>query len=115
MNLNIVGYCIYLFITSIIVVRVGKICYANGNIYVSQLIPEHEEICKKTNNVLLIGYYLLNLGYCATTIISWEQILSLDQMIEVISVKTATIITIISILHYINIFLITKYIQKLIH
>jgi len=115
MNLNIIGYLVYLCITSIVVVRVGKTCYTNGNIYVSQLIPEHEDICKKTNNVLLVGYYLLNLGYCATTLISWEQILSVDQMVEVISIKTASIITLISILHYINIFLITKYIQKLIH
>ena len=114
MNLNIIGYVIYLLITAFIIINVGKICYRNGNIYVAQLIPEHEDLCQKTNQVLLIGYYLLNLGYCAMTIISWDKIISYSQLVEVISIKTATIICIIAILHYFNIFILTKYIQKLI-
>lgn len=114
MNLNIIGYVIYLLITTFIIINVGKICYRNGNIYVAQLIPQHEDLCKKTNQVLLIGYYLLNLGYCAMTLISWNKIISYSQLVEVISIKTAIIICIIAILHYFNIYIITKYIQKLI-
>jgi hypothetical protein len=115
MNLNIVGYIIYLAITSIIIVRVGRICYQNGNIFVSQLIPDHEDLCQKINQILLIAYYLLNLGYCAMTLVSWDKILSTHQLIEVIAFKSATIIFTIGILHYINIFVLTKYIQKLIN
>lgn len=114
MNLNIIGYAIYLLITGIIIVRVGRICYENGNIFVSALIPNHEELCHKANQILLTGYYLLNLGYCAMTLISWEKITSIDQLIEVIAVKSAIIIGTIAIMHYCNIFILTKYIQKLI-
>jgi hypothetical protein len=114
MNLNIIGYTIYLIITSIIIIKVGRICYNNGNIFVSALIPDHEELCHKANQILLVGYYLLNLGYCAMTLISWEKILSFDQLIEVISLKSAIIIGTIAIMHYINIIVITKFIQKLI-
>lgn len=114
MNLNIIGYAIYLLITTIIIVNVGKVCYRNGNIYVAQLIPEHLDLCHKTNQILLVGYYLLNLGYCAMTLISWEQLYSFQQLIEVIAVKSATIIDTIALMHYFNIFILTKYIQKLI-
>lgn len=114
MNLNIIGYLIYLSITSIIIIKVGKLCYDNGNIFVSQLIPNHEDLCKQINKTLLIGYYLLNLGYCAMTIISWEQILTLNQLIEIIATKSAIIILTIGFMHYINIILLTKYIKKLI-
>jgi hypothetical protein len=115
MNLNIVGYLIYLSITSVIIVRVGRICYQNGNIFVSQLIPDHEDLCHKINQILLLAYYLLNIGYCAMNLISWDKILSTHQLIEVIALKSATIICTIAILHYINIFVLTKYIQKLIN
>ncbi|MFB9077468.1 hypothetical protein ACFFLS_18380 [Flavobacterium procerum] len=114
MNLNIPAYFIYLSITILIIVKVGKICYKNGNVYVAELIPDHTEICQKLNQVLLMGYYLLNIGYCAMTLISWQKIISWTQLIEIISTKTAVIIFIISVLHYFNIFIITKYIQKLI-
>lgn len=115
MNLNIIGYIIYLSITTFIIIKVGKICYNNGNIYVAQLIPNHIDLCQKTNQILLVGYYLLNIGYCAMTLISWKKIETLNQLIEVISIKSAIIICSISILHYINIFILTKYIQKLIN
>ena len=114
MNLNIIGYLIYLSLTSIIIIKVGKLCYDNGNIFVSQLIPNHEELCHQINKTLLIGYYLLNLGYCAMTIISWEKIQTTNQLIEIIATKSAIIILSIGFMHYINIILLTKYIKKLI-
>ena len=114
MNLNIIGYLIYLSLTSIIIIKVGKLCYDNGNIFVSQLIPNHEELCHQINKMLLIGYYLLNLGYCAMTIISWEKIQTSNQLIEIIATKSAIIILTIGFMHYINILLLTKYIKKLI-
>lgn len=115
MNLNIIGYFIYLSITVFIILKVGKICYKNGNIYVAELIPNHADICQKINQILLLGYYLLNIGYCAMTLISWQKIISTTQLIETIGTKTAIIIFIISILHYLNIILLTKYIQKIIN
>ncbi|QSW87362.1 MULTISPECIES: hypothetical protein [Flavobacterium] len=114
MNFNVIGYFIYLIITILIILKVGKICYKNGNIYVSELIPNHADICQKINQVLLMAYYLLNIGYCAMTLISWQKIISITQLIETIGSKTSLIIFIISVLHYLNIVLITKYIQKLI-
>ena len=114
MNLNIIGYLIYLSLTSVIIIKVGKLCYDNGNIFVSQLIPNHEELCHQINKMLLIGYYLLNLGYCAMTIISWEKIQTSNQLIEIIATKSAFIILTIGFMHYINIILLTKYIKKLI-
>ncbi|MEO0046422.1 MAG: hypothetical protein RL705_1613, partial [Bacteroidota bacterium] len=81
MNLNILGYPIYLLITIFIIVKVGRICYQNGNIYVAQLIPDHIDLCHKINQVLLLGYYLMNIGYCAMTLISWEKIITFNQLI----------------------------------
>lgn len=114
MNLNIIGYFIYLTITAFIILIVGKICYKNGNIYIAELLPKHSTLCQKTNQILLLAYSLLNIGYCAMTLISWKKIVSTNQLIEVIAVKTAVIVFILSALHYINIMVITRYIKKLI-
>jgi hypothetical protein len=114
MNLNLIGYTIYLLITIFIIIKVGRICYQNGNIYVAQLIPDHMDLCHKINQVLLLGYYLMNIGYCAMTLISWEKIITFNQLIEVIAFKSAIIIGTIAFMHYLNIFVLTKYIQKLI-
>jgi hypothetical protein len=114
MNLNIIGYIIYLSVTIYIIAIVGRICYRNGNIFVSALIPDHEDLCHKINQVLLLGYYLMNIGYCAMTLIGWETISTSGQLVETIALKTGIIVCIISVMHYANIFIITNYIQKLI-
>lgn len=114
MNYNIIGYLIFIVIICLIIVFVGKICYRNGNIFVAELIPDHLDVCKQINKTLLVAYYLINIGYCAMTLIGWEEIKNSLQLIEVLSVKVATIICILSILHYLNILLLTTNIHKLI-
>jgi hypothetical protein len=115
MDFNLLGYGIYLSITAIIILCVGNICYRNGNIFVGELIPDHEDLCKRTNQILLVGYYLLNIGYCAITLVQWDTIKTVPQLVETISIKSAVIICIISVMHYLNIFIITNYIKKLIN
>jgi len=114
MNLNLAAYTIFLLIVIYIIVIVGRICYRNGNIFVMELLQGHEELCIHINKLLLLGYYLVNIGYAAITLISWEPITSITCVMEVIATKTAVIIGILSILHYLNIILLTKYVHKLI-
>lgn len=111
MNLTFVAYFIYFILTTSIIVKVGHVCYTRGNVFVAALLPDHEKLCKQINQTLLVGYYLLNLGYCATTLLNWKTIATIDQVLEVVFLKTAIILFIIAFLHYINIFIIVKYIK----
>lgn len=113
-NYNIIAYSIFLAIIIFMIVVVGKICYQNGNIFVANLIPDHMDLCQQINKTLLVGYYLTNIGYCFMTLVNWKTIITIQQLIEVIATKTATIAFILSFLHYSNIYIITNYIQKLI-
>jgi len=114
MNLNLIAYSIFLTIIIFIIVVVGKICYRNGNIYVLTLLPGHEELRVRINKLLLLGYYLLNIGYAAMTLNSWQKITNLPQLTELIATRSSIIIIMLAILHYLNLFLLTKYVQKLI-
>lgn len=113
MSLNLIAYSIYLFINGIIIIKVGSICYHNGNIFVANLILNDVSFCLRINNMLLTGYYLLNIGYMIVTISHWSTIHTITQMAEAISSHTATIICILAILHYFNLFWITKFIKTI--
>jgi len=110
MNLNIIGYIIYLILTSAVILKVGNICYNNGNVFIKNLLKENIELSIQINKALLIGYYLLNIGYSAITIITWNKIKTNAYLVEIISQKISIIIL---IMHYSNIFLIKKFIHKL--
>lgn len=114
MSLNLIGYSIFISLMAFIIVVVGKICYRNGNVFVAELIPGHLALCQQINKILLIGYYLVNIGYCAVNLSFWQVISSTPMLVEVIALKMAGIIIILSALHYLNIFLLTTQVQKLI-
>ncbi|MGR3790610.1 hypothetical protein ACUXZJ_06840 [Flavobacterium sp. TN-1] len=113
-NYNLIGYTFFLIIIIFIIAVVGKICYKNGNVYVNELIPNHADLCVQINKTLLVGYYLVNIGYSAMTLIWWNEIITIQQLIETLALKIATIAFILSFLHYSNLYILTNYVQKLI-
>lgn len=114
MNLNLWAYGIYFLITFVVVILVGRICYINGNKYVLTLVSEHEDICQRVNRLLLLGYYLMNLGFVAISLVFWETIDSIPQLIEMLSMRIGFIVVSIALMHYFNLFWLSKYLKKLV-
>ncbi len=110
-NYNLIAYSIYLPITFYITIVVGKTCYNNGEVYLSRIINDHPETVRSINSILLVGYYLLNLGYAAITLSFWQEIHNIAQMIEILGRKLGTIILFLGLMHFNNM-LVTYVISK---
>lgn len=104
-TLNILTYAIYLMITFFITVRVGWICYKNGIYYIQSEINDII-LAESINKLLLVGYYLFNLGYATIMIYSWKSIYNYPALIESLSSKCAYIVISLGLMHYFNITLI---------
>ncbi len=102
MNLNILTYGIYSAITALIVVKVGWMFYKNGAHYLHDLFENDLETADTINRLLLVGYYLINLGYVAVSLNYWPAIQNLVQMIELISQRSGFIILGLGAMHYVN-------------
>ena len=113
-NLNLMAYGVFIGLMIFIILVVGKICYSNGNVFVAALLPRHLALCRQINKMLLIGYYLVNIGYCAVNLSFWQHISSMPMLVEVIATKMAGIIIILSGLHYFNIYILVTQAHKLI-
>jgi hypothetical protein len=61
-----------------------------------------EEITLAINKILLVGYYLTNIGYAITIISAWKEITSIPMLINELSFKIASIVFILAALHYMN-------------
>ncbi len=107
--INTISYFIYLAISSFITIYVGWLCYKNGYVYVLELFDHDEKIAKSVNQLLLVAYYLLNIGFVFYSLSSWDEIRSTQKMIEHISTKVSIIVIILCILHYNNIIMIYLY------
>lgn len=111
MTFNTIGYLVYLPIIGFITIYVGKLCHTYGLHFVKQAIAD-ESTAIAVNNMLLVGYYLVNLGYAIIGLSQWEYMTGLADLIAIVANQTAYIILILAMLHYFNIltlFIIRKF------
>jgi hypothetical protein len=100
--MNTLAYIIYLVITYFITVKVGLAFYRNGAIYILNLLPENGKLAHAINKMLLTGYYLLNLGYAAMMIKTWEKINNWTELISSIGLMTGKIMLTLALIHFMN-------------
>jgi hypothetical protein len=106
MNFNIISYLLYGCITIYIIYYVGKLFHRNGRIFILRLFQQNESLADTTNNILLMAYYLFNIGYAVIQFSFWKQVSGIDDLISSISTKTGMLILILALTHYFNMFLI---------
>lgn len=104
MNLNIIAYCIYIAVIFYVTVFIGKKFHSNGRIFLHELVADHG-VCEAVNNILLVAYYLLNIGNAIVMIRTWPQIQSIGELVEVTSYNIGLIVLLLVIVHYVNIVL----------
>jgi len=85
-------------------IYVGWVFYKNGEIYLLEIFKQDAELVKPLNKLLLIGYYLLNLGYAIYTISCWGNIQDTLSMIHRLAEVLGKIIISLAIMHYFNLF-----------
>ena len=115
-NYNLISYIIYLPITFYITVVVGWILYKKGIVFLNDTFNSNLELASILNRFLLLGYYLLNLGYAAVSIHIFSEINSISQLIEELSKRIGMLIIGLAIMHYFNMYTFShfnKQIQKL--
>lgn len=93
-------------------IYVGWLFYKNGEIFLLNLFQHDKSLVKSINNILLIGYYLLNLGYAIISIAYWEKITSISQMLNALSYHLGIIIIGLAIMHYNNVLCLTYYVKS---
>ena len=116
--MNTLAYIIYLFITYLITVRVGFIFYRNGRLFILGLLKNDVSLTDAINRILLVGYYLVNLGYAALMISTWDTIITWTELLASITVMTGKIVLTLAIMHYFNmlvIYLISKRNKSILH
>ena len=111
--INLVSYAIYFLITVPIIVLVGWKCFTVGKTYLLDLFTDIN-ICNSINRILLIGYYLMNIGYVTFSLSEGLKTETSELFIVSIFTKIAKTLLLIAIMHYINVFLLTNFRKQII-
>lgn len=105
-DLNLIAYLIYLPVTVYITVWVGWVCYKNGEEFIKRMMTD-QRMVRPVNRILLIGYYLINIGYCGLMLAQWKKVNDVVELIETTGFRIGVIVMILAFMHYLNIMVIT--------
>ena len=108
MNYIVLTYLIYLPIAACLTVWVGNTLFKNGNVFLVDIFQKYEELPHAVNKLLLVGFYLLNIGYAVWAMKVFENIETTQGVIEVLSEKVGAIILVLGIVHFTNIIVLYK-------
>jgi hypothetical protein len=78
--------------------------YKNGEVFLCDILRNDTELVENLNKLLLIGYYLINLGAATITITFWDTVDNVVEMCNALSSVLGKTILVLALLHYNNIF-----------
>jgi hypothetical protein len=105
MNYIITTYLMYLVITIALTIWVARTLFKNGKVFLVDIFHGHKELADSVNNLLLVGFYLINIGYAVYTLQVSYNIINLQQLIESLSLKVGLIILILGAMHFFNLYI----------
>lgn len=106
MNYNILAYGIFLSIMIFIVVYVGRLFYRNGRVFILALFKGDAAQADHMNHILLLAYYLFNIGYAFLELRFWNKIANIEQLLSSLAGNIGLLIFILAVTHYFNMLLI---------
>jgi len=102
MNYNIGAYSIYIALMVFIIVYVGRHFYQNGRIFILTLLQGNVSLTDYINRLLLVAYYLFNIGYAFLKLQHWQKITTVESLFSSLSVNMGLLILILALTHYGN-------------
>jgi hypothetical protein len=105
MNHILITYACYLIISITLTIWVAKTLFKNGKIFLYDIFHGNKELADSVNNLLLVGFYLINVGYAVYTLQIHDPILNTQEVIENLSLKIGLIILILGAMHFFNLYI----------
>lgn len=102
MNYNVGAYIIYLILMILIIGYVGRYFYINGRVFILSLLKGNESLTDFINRLLLIAYYLFNIGYAFLKLKQWQKITSLEALLSSLAANVGMLVLILALTHYLN-------------
>ncbi|MEZ4826486.1 MAG: hypothetical protein R3C61_09360 [Bacteroidia bacterium] len=102
MTLTVYTYLIYLLISFMLTAWVGKSLHKNGRAFLVEIFHGNETLADSINQLLLVGFYLVNTGYISLTMYIGMDIRTFEELIEKLSYKTGMIMIVLAAFHFLN-------------
>ena len=101
-------YLLYLAITLAITIWVAHTLSKNGIVFLEQCFGQNETLARSTNHLLVVGFYLVNIGYVAMALKEANIPTNLQGVLEVLSAKLGVVLLVLGAMHFFNLLVFSR-------
>jgi len=102
-------YVVYLGISVALTVWVARTLSKNGRVFLVANFASDERLADSVNHLLVVGFYLINMGYVTLALKLGEKPVSTQGAIEFLSTKVGLVLLVLGAMHFFNVFVIAKW------
>ncbi|MEU8776692.1 hypothetical protein [Streptomyces sp. NPDC048606] len=108
MDLTVVAYVIYLFISIGLTIWVARTLSRNGRVFIGDVLQGNEKLADAVNHLLVVGFYLVNIGFVTLYLRSADTILEARDLFEALSVKLGVVLLVLGFMHLGNVWVLNR-------
>jgi len=108
MNCLVVTYSIYLILSIALTVWVAHTLSKNGRVFLIDCFHQNEPLAEAVNHLLVVGFYLINLGFISLFLTTSTEVREPAQVFEVLSIKMGLVLLALGAMHFLNLLIFTK-------
>jgi hypothetical protein len=99
----IVGcYISYLLISLAVTVWVARTLHKNGRVFLVDAFHGNAELADSVNHLLVVGFYLINVGFVTLALRTTATLDTLRSAIEMVSDKIGLVLLVLGAMHFFN-------------
>jgi hypothetical protein len=102
-DLTVVAYLIYLAIAIPLTVWAARALHRYGEVFLNDVFAGDASLAHAVNQLLVIGFYLLNFGYVAVFMSSHTSVTTARRLVELLSVKVGAVALVVGVVHFANV------------
>ncbi len=107
--MTVVTYLLYLLISIGLTVFVGRALSRSGRAFLLDVFGGNDSLAEAVNRLLVVGFYLLNLGFVTLTMRATGSIDGARQALQLLSVKIGEVLLVLGALHFANLLFFTRF------
>lgn len=100
---------VYLGLSILMTVWVARTLSKNGEVFLVKCFGQDEVLAKSTNHLLVVGFYLINIGFIAVRLDGWSSTQAAENMIPYIGSRVGLSILVLGAMHFFNMMMIARY------
>jgi hypothetical protein len=104
MNTSLSIYIAYFLVSLGMTIWVGRTLHKNGRLFLLDAFLGKSELADSVNHLLLVGFYLINLGFILLFLRIGTKPTDMVEGVEYISTKLGIVILVLGAMHFFNMF-----------